>query len=153
MGSWNDAGLRRRTPWTSERRKPLPSIISKEGVDKIIKDGLNNTPLRAPMVNATTCSSTNSRCWPRLRSEAVKKRVPLFVGCTSPNPREVVQKMNFVKDLGADGVLLGVPYYETLHVQDAIKFYHDIADLFPTLNIVIYHNPENHKFNHSRSGV
>jgi hypothetical protein len=54
--------------------------------------------------------------------------------------------MNFVKALGADGVLLGVPYYETLHVQDAIKFYHDIADLFPTLNIVIYHNPENHKF-------
>src|SRR5438046_8844876 len=54
--------------------------------------------------------------------------------------------MNFVKDLGADGVLLGVPYYETLHVQDAIKFYHDIADLFPNLNIVIYHNPDNHKF-------
>ena len=40
----------------------------------------------------------------------------------------------------------GVPYYETLHVQDAIKFYHDIADLFPNLNIVIYHNPDNHKF-------
>ena len=39
-----------------------------------------------------------------------------------------------------------MPYYETLHVQDAIKFYHDIADLFPTLNIVIYHNPDNHKF-------
>jgi trans-o-hydroxybenzylidenepyruvate hydratase-aldolase len=78
--------------------------------------------------------------------DAVKKRVPLFLGCTSPNPREVVQKMNFVKELGADGVLLGVPYYETLHVQDAIKFYHDIADLFPTLNILIYHNPDNHKF-------
>ena len=72
--------------------------------------------------------------------------MPLFIGVTSPNPREVIQKMNFVKDLGAEGVLLGVPYYETLHVQDAIKFYHDIADLFPTLNIVIYHNPGNHKF-------
>jgi len=58
----------------------------------------------------------------------------------------MIQKMNLVKDLGADGVLLGVPYYETLHVQDAIKFYHDIADLFPSLNIVIYHNPGNHKF-------
>ena len=78
--------------------------------------------------------------------EAVKKRVPLFIGVTSPNPREVIQKMNFVKDLGADGVLLGVPYYETLHVQDAIKFYHDIADLYPNLNIVVYHNPDNHKF-------
>ncbi len=118
----------------------------KEGVDKIIKDGVNNI--------ATT--GTYGECYNLLFDEfktlcvatveAVKKRVPLFLGVTSPNPREVIQKMNFVKDLGADGVLLGVPYYETLHVQDAIKFYHDIADLFPTLNIVIYHNPGNHKF-------
>lgn len=118
----------------------------KEGVDKIIQDGVHNI--------ATT--GTYGECYNLLFDEfqtlavatveAVKKRVPLFIGCTSPNPREVVQKMNFVKGLGADGVLLGVPYYETLHIQDAIKFYHDIADLFPTLNIVIYHNPENHKF-------
>ena len=118
----------------------------KEGVDKIIKDGANNI--------ATT--GTYGECYNLLFDEfktlcvatveAVKKRVPLFLGCTSPNPREVIQKMNFVKELGADGVLLGVPYYETLHVQDAIKFYHEIADIFPTLNIVIYHNPGNHKF-------
>ena len=31
-------------------------------------------------------------------------------------------------------------------MQDAINFFHDIADLFPTLNILIYHNPDNHKF-------
>jgi trans-o-hydroxybenzylidenepyruvate hydratase-aldolase len=118
----------------------------KEGVDKIIKDGANNI--------ATT--GTYGECYNLLFDEfktlavatvdAVRKRVPLFIGCTSPNPREVIQKMNFVKDLGADGVLLGVPYYETLHHQDAVKFYHDIADLFPTLNILIYHNPDNHKF-------
>ncbi|MGH7835280.1 MAG: dihydrodipicolinate synthase family protein, partial [Candidatus Binatia bacterium] len=115
-------------------------------VDRIIKDGANNI--------ATT--GTYGECYNLLFEEfktlavatvdAVTKRVPLFIGCTSPNPREVVQKMNFVKDLGAEGVLLGVPYYETLPVADAIRFFHDIADLFPMLNIVIYHNPENHKF-------
>ena len=118
----------------------------KDAVDRIVNDGINNI--------ATT--GTYGECYNLLFEEfktlavatvdAVKKRVPLFIGCTSPNPREVVQKMNFVKDLAADGVLLGVPYYETLHVQDAIKFYHDIADMFPSLSILIYHNPENHKF-------
>lgn len=118
----------------------------KDGVDRIIKDGINNI--------ATT--GTYGECYNLLFDEfktlavaavdAVKKRVPLFIGCTSPNPREVVQKMNFVKDLGADGVLLGVPYYEQLPVPDAVKFFHDIADLFPKLNILVYHNPENHKF-------
>ena len=118
----------------------------KEGVDRIINDGIG--------LIATT--GTYGECYNLLFEEfktltvaaveVVKKRVPLFIGCTSPNSREVVQKMNFVKDSGADGVLLGVPYYETLPVPDAIQFYHDIAELFPTLNILIYHNPDNHKF-------
>ncbi len=118
----------------------------KEGVDKIIKDGVNNIATTGTYGECYNLLFDEFKTLAVATVEAVKKRVPLFIGCTSPNPREVIQKMNFVKDLGADGVLLGVPYYETLHVQDAIKFYHDIADLFPTLNIVIYHNPGNHKF-------
>jgi len=116
------------------------------GVDRIIKDGID--------VISTT--GTYGECYNLLWEEfetittaavaTVNKRVPLFVGVTSPNPREVVRKMNFVKDTAADGVLLGVPYYETLPVSDAVRFFHDIADMFPTLNILIYHNPGNHKF-------
>jgi len=118
----------------------------KNGVDRMIKDAAPNI--------ATT--GTYGECYNLLFEEfktlavatvdAVKKRVPLFIGCTSPNPREVIQKMKFVNEIGADGVLLGVPYYETLPVDDAIQFFHDIAEQFPKLNIVIYHNPENHKF-------
>lgn len=118
----------------------------KEGVDKIIRDG----------IDAIATTGTYGECynllWEEFRTlaaatvEAVKKRVPLFIGCTSPNPREVVQKMKFVDELGADGVLLGVPYYETLTVPNAVRFYRDIAELFPKLAILIYHNPENHKF-------
>ena len=117
-----------------------------EGVDRIIKDGID--------VISTT--GTYGECYNLLWEEfqtittaavdTVKKRVPLFIGVTSPNSREVVRKMDFVKDTGADGVLLGVPYYETLPLPDAVRFFHDIADLFPTLNILIYHNPGNHKF-------
>ena len=118
----------------------------KEAIDKIIKDGINNIATTGTYGECYNLLFDEFKTLAVATVEAVKKRVPLFIGCTSPNPREVVQKMNFVKDLGADGVLLGVPYYETLHVQDAIKFYHDIANVFPNLNIVIYHNPENHKF-------
>ena len=111
------------------------------GVDRIIKDGID--------VISTT--GTYGECYNLLWEEfqtittaavdTVKKRVPLFIGVTSPNSREVVRKMNFVKDTDADGVLLGVPYYETLPLPDAVRFFHDIADMFPTLNILIYHNP------------
>ena len=118
----------------------------KEAVDKIIKDGLQNIATTGTYGECYNLLFDEFKTLAVATVEAVKKRIPLFVGVTSPNPREVIQKMNFVKDSGADGVLLGVPYYETLHVQDAINFYHEIADLFPTLNIVVYHNPENHKF-------
>ena len=118
----------------------------KEGVDKIIKDGVHNIATTGTYGECYSLLFDEFKTLAVATVETVKKRVPLFIGVTSPNPREVIQKMNFVKDLGADGVLLGVPYYETLHVQDAIKFYHDIADLYPNLNIVVYHNPDNHKF-------
>ena len=117
-----------------------------EGVDRIIKDGID-------VISTTgTYGECYNLLWEEFRTitaaavDTVKKRVPLFIGVTSPNPREVVQKMNFVKETAADGVLLGVPYYETLPVDDAVRFYHDVADMFPTLNILIYHNPGNHKF-------
>lgn len=118
----------------------------KEGVDRIIKDGANNIATTGTYGECYNLLFEEFKTLAVATVEAVQKRVPLFLGCTSPNPREVVQKMNFIKELGADGVLLGVPYYETLPVADAVRFYHDIADLFPKLNIVIYHNPENHKF-------
>jgi dihydrodipicolinate synthase/N-acetylneuraminate lyase len=118
----------------------------KEGVDRIIKDGVQNIATTGTYGECYNLLFDEFKTLASATVEIVKKRVPLFLGVTSPNPREVIQKMNFVKGTGADGVLLGVPYYETLHVQDAIKFYHEIADLFPTLNIIIYHNPENHKF-------
>ena len=118
----------------------------KNGVDRIIRDG----------VDAIATTGTYGECynivWDEFKTlttatvDAVKKRVPLFIGCTSPNPREVIEKMEFIKDSRADGVLLGVPYYEMPSVADVIQFYRDIAGLFPTLNIVVYHNPENHRF-------
>ncbi len=118
----------------------------KTGVDKIIKDG----------IDAIATTGTYGECynilWDEFKTltmatvDAVKKRVPLFIGCTCPNPREVIEKMEFIKDSGADGVLLGVPYYEMPTVEDVIQFYRDMAELFPTLNIIVYHNPENHRF-------
>src|SRR5262249_48106899 len=76
--------------------------------------------------------------------EVVNKRVPLFIGVTSLNSREVVQKMTLARDAGAEGVLLGVPFYFPATVENAVRFYHDVAEMFPTLAIMVYHNPTLH---------
>jgi len=73
-----------------------------------------------------------------------KKRVPVFVGVTSLNSREVVQKMRVVEKSGADGVLVGVPFYFPSTVDNAVRFFREIGEMFPKLNIMIYHNPTLH---------
>jgi len=76
---------------------------------------------------------------------AVRKRVPLFVGCTNLNPREAIRQAKFAQAAGADGVLLGVPFYYQATVENAVQFYHDVADALPKLGVMIYHNPTHHR--------
>jgi dihydrodipicolinate synthase/N-acetylneuraminate lyase len=73
------------------------------------------------------------------------KRVPVMIGCTSTNTREALQKMEYAAKAGADGVLVGVPYYFPSSVDNAVQFYHDLADAFPEMGVMIYHNPYNHR--------
>lgn len=114
------------------------------GVNRMIGDGID--------VIATTGSfgEFHTLLWPefetlaRATAEVVNKRVPLFLGCTALNSREAVQRMRLAREVGADGVLVGVPFYFPSTVDNAVRFYHDIAERFPDLGIMIYHNPALH---------
>ena len=117
----------------------------KAGVDRMINDG----------IDVLTTTGSFGECynldWDEYKTlavaavDAVKKRVPLFIGATSPNAREVVDRLKFVQDIGGDGTLLGVPYYDAQSPDYMADFYSQIAEMFPKLGILIYHNPVNHK--------
>lgn len=114
------------------------------GLDRMIRDGAN--------IVATTGSfgECHTLLWDEFRTlahesvDVTKQRVPLFIGVTSVNARETVQKMREVSQTKADGVLLGMPYYFPSTVENAIRFYREIAEMFPKLNILLYHNPALH---------
>ena len=69
-----------------------------DGVDRIIKDG----------VDVLTTTGSSGECYNLLFDEfkelaaatveTANHRVPVMIGATSPNPREVVQKLKFVED-------------------------------------------------------
>lgn len=112
-------------------------------VDRAIRDGMNSI---APMATSGECYTLLWEEFKTLTDAAIRaagKRVPVMIGCTSTNTREVLQKIEYAAGAGADGVLVGLPYYFPSSVEDAIQFYHDIADAFPQLAIMIYHNPVN----------
>jgi 4-(2-carboxyphenyl)-2-oxobut-3-enoate aldolase len=114
------------------------------GLDRMIRDGANVIATTGSFGECHTLLLDEFRT---LASESVslaKGRVPIFVGVTSANARETLQKIKLAESVGADGVLIGVPYYFPSTVENAVRFIADMAQLFPRLGIMIYHNPALH---------
>ena len=114
------------------------------GLDRMISDGANIISTTGSFGECHTLLWDEFRTLAHESVDVAKQRVPLFIGVTSANARETVQKMQEVSKTKADGVLLGVPYYFASTVDNAVRFYREIAAMFPKLNILIYHNPALH---------
>jgi dihydrodipicolinate synthase/N-acetylneuraminate lyase len=114
------------------------------GVDRMVQDGANVIATTGSFGECHTLLPDEFETIARETVEVVQRRIPLFVGVTSVNARETVAKMRVVADTKADGVLLGVPYYFPSTVENAVRFFREIAEMFPTLNILVYHNPALH---------
>jgi 4-(2-carboxyphenyl)-2-oxobut-3-enoate aldolase len=115
------------------------------GVDRMINDGIDLITTTGSFGECYNLFFDEYKTLASATVEAVKKRVPVFIGSTSPNAREVVERLKFVQDIGADGTLLGVPYYDAQSPEYMADFFSQIAEMFPKLGILIYHNPVNHK--------
>ena len=117
----------------------------RDGLNRAIADGIGMVATTGTFGQVWNLLPNEWETLVRTSIEVVNKRVPLMLGVTSDNPREVVQKMRFVRDAGGEGVLLGLTYYEPLPIGDIATFYRSVAEMFPELSIMIYHNPVNHK--------
>jgi len=116
----------------------------RHGLDRMIRDGADIIATTGSFGECHTLLPEEFRTLAHETVAVVSKRVPLFIGVTSVNSREAVEKIRQVDGSGADGILLGVPYYFPSSVENAVRFYRDIGEMFPKLNIMIYHNPALH---------
>jgi dihydrodipicolinate synthase/N-acetylneuraminate lyase len=114
------------------------------GLDRMVRDGADVIATTGSFGECHTLLADEFATLARESADVVRRRVPLFIGVTSVNARETVEKMRVVADTAADGVLLGVPYYFPSTLENAVRFFREIAELFPKLNILIYHNPALH---------
>ncbi len=114
------------------------------GLDRILRDGVNVISTTGSFGECHTLLQDEFATLAHESAAAVKGRIPLFVGVTAPNAREVVERMKIVSETKADGVLAGVPYYFPSSLPNAVRFYREIAEMFPKLNIMVYHNPALH---------
>jgi dihydrodipicolinate synthase/N-acetylneuraminate lyase len=115
-------------------------------VDQLIRDGGVNV-----LTTTGSFGEFHTLLWEEHKKlieatiDTVRKRVPVFVGCTNLNPREAIRQARFAQDAGVDGLLLGVPFYYQASVDNAVQFYHDVAEALPKMGVMIYHNPTHHR--------
>jgi len=114
------------------------------GINRMIADGGDVISTTGSFGECHTLLFDEFKLLAESAAEIVNGRVPLFIGCTSLNDREVIQKMRVVERTKAAGVLIGVPFYFPSSPGNAVRFYRDIAAMFPNLGIMVYHNPPLH---------
>jgi dihydrodipicolinate synthase/N-acetylneuraminate lyase len=115
-----------------------------KGLDRMIRDGANVISTTGSFGECHTLLIDEFKTLTHECIAVNKKRVPLFIGVTSVNSREALEKIRIVDAAGGDGILLGIPYYFPSSLDNAIRLYREIGEMFPKLNIMIYHNPALH---------
>lgn len=73
-------------------------------------------------------------------AHGVNPDFPVFIGATTLNTRDTISRMKFLRDIGANGTLMGQPMWGDMVAPAMEKFYRDIAEAVPELSIVVYDN-------------
>jgi len=77
----------------------------------------------------------------------VAGRVPTFIGATALGGHEVVRRLRFVAERGASGSLLGLPMWQPLTTDMAVRYYAEISEAVPRLSIMAYANARAFRYN------
>ncbi len=77
-----------------------------------------------------------------IRATAKLKRadMPLYYGCTANSTETTIEMVRYAAAEGADGAILTVPSYIAPPVEDAVRYYLEVADS-SDIPIGIYNNP------------
>lgn len=74
--------------------------------------------------------------------ETVNNKVPIFIGATTLNTRDTINRGKKIMGMGASGLFLGRPMWCDCDDETTLKFYSDVAEALPDAPIIIYDNHE-----------
>jgi dihydrodipicolinate synthase/N-acetylneuraminate lyase len=109
-------------------------------INKLIHDGVSGLIVAGTTGECATLSNEDYRSFAACVLDTVNRRIPTFVGATSMSGQESVNRLKFLKALGADGTLLGLPMWQPVSTKMAVEYYAGVSALFPDLSIMVYAN-------------
>jgi len=115
-------------------------------VEGLISSGINGILSLGTLGEGATLTWNEKKVFMSTLVETARGRIPVFVGSTALNTRDVIEQARFAKDIRAQGTMLGLPMWCAPSTDVAVQFYRDVAEAVPELNIAIYANSEAFKY-------
>lgn len=114
--------------------------------EKLIADGCSGLLALGTTGECATLTQAEFEAFTDCFLSTVNKRVPAFVGATTLGTHQTVQRMQFLRDRGADGTMLGLPMWQPCSEAQAVKYYASMSEAFPDMAIMVYANEQAFRF-------
>ena len=118
---------------------------SERMIRRLIEDGVNGIITNGTLGEMATLTLEEWKTFAQVVSatvQSLKPDLPLFIGATTLNTRDTMERISYLQDLGVRGVLLGRPFWSEMGAEAMLGFYQDIAGAFPDMSFILYDNPE-----------
>jgi len=109
-------------------------------VQQLIRDGISGIIALGTMGECSTLTQQEYEAFVDCLLSTAKRRIPTFIGTTALGTHEVVRRIRLVKELGADGTLLGLPMWQPCTLEMALEYYASVSQMFPDVAIMVYAN-------------
>jgi dihydrodipicolinate synthase/N-acetylneuraminate lyase len=114
-------------------------------VKSLLRDGVNGLLTNGTLGEMATLTLEEWKAFAACVWETVRAHdpdFPLFIGATTLNTRDTLDRIAFLRDMGVRGIFLGRPFWSELAPEAMVRFYRDVSAAFPEMAIVLYDNPE-----------
>ena len=116
-------------------------------VNRLVADGVSGLIILGTTGECATLSQADYEAFAGCVLETTARRIPAIIGTTALGGHEVVRRMKFARDNRADGVLLGLPMWQPVTTEMAVRYYSDLSKLFPETAIMVYANARAFRYN------
>ncbi|WP_082146782.1 dihydrodipicolinate synthase family protein [Halostagnicola sp. A56] len=113
---------------------------ARKGARKLVSDDVNAIMINGTFGESATLTESEWKQFTEVVVDAVDGAIPVIGGPTTLGTKQTIERAKFLRDVGADGMLLGRPMWCQLTDEGTAQFYRDVAEAVPELGIIVYYN-------------
>jgi len=115
-------------------------------VDRLITDGADAIIALGTTGECATLTDAEWRTFADAMVSTAAGRVPTIVGATALGTHQTIERLKFLREIGATGTMLGLPMWQPCTEDMAVKFYASVAEAVPDLAVMVYMNARAFRF-------